>query len=71
MSTTSRWRTVGRVRLRIELVGAEVAAIALMLFVAGSVDLPGIVWFLLVTISVVIQSVLFYQIGRVREQLQR
>ena len=69
MSTTSRWRSVGRVRLRMELVGSEVVAVILMLFVAGAVDVPGLVWFLLVTISVIVQSVLFYQIGRIREQL--
>lgn len=71
MSTTSRWRSVGRVRLRMELVGSEVAAVILMLFVAGVVDVPGLVWFLLVTISVIVQSVLFYQMGRIREQLDR
>ena len=69
MSTTSRWRSVGRVRLRMELVGGEVFAVILMLFVAGAVDVPGLVWFLLVTVSVIVQSVLFYQMGRIREQL--
>lgn len=71
MSTTSRWRSVGRVRLRMELVASEVFAVILMLFVAGAVDVPGLVWFLLVTISVIVQSVLFYQMGRIREQLDR
>ncbi len=71
MSTTSRWRSVGRVRLRMELVGGEVAAVVLMLFVSGAVDMPGLVWFLLVTITVIVQSVLFYQMGRIREQLDR
>jgi len=71
MSITSRWRSVGRVRLRMELVGSEVFAVILMLFVAGAVDVPGLVWFLLVTISVIVQSVLFYQMGRIRAQPDR
>ena len=71
MSTTSRWRSEDRVRLRMELLGSEVAAVILMLFVASAVDMPGLVWFLLVTITVIVQSVLFYRMGRMREQLHR
>ena len=54
-----------------ELLGSEVAAVILILFVAGAVDMPGLVWFLLVTITVIVQSVLFYRMGRIREQLDR
>lgn len=45
--------------------------LALMVFVAGISELPSFVWFALVGLSVVLQSVLFYHIGRVREKLER
>jgi hypothetical protein len=42
-----------------------------MVFMAGLSDLPSFVWLVLVGVSVVVQSVLFYHIGRVREKLDR
>ena len=66
---TSRWRPSTAVRLRLEIVGFEVFLLALMLFAAGVAEMPSFMWFLLVFVSVVVQSVLFYRIGRVREQL--
>jgi len=42
-----------------------------MVFVAGLSELPSFVWFVLVGVSVVVQSVLFYNIGRLREKLER
>ncbi len=71
MATVSRFGSSGPVRLRLELVGAEVFLLALMIFAAGLSDLPGFLWFVLVSVSVVVQSVLFYQVGRVREKLAR
>jgi hypothetical protein len=71
MATVSRWRSSRPVRLRLELVGFEVFIIALMIFVAGVSELPAYVWFVLAFASVVVQSVLFYNIGRVREKLER
>ena len=44
--------------------------LAFMVFVAGLSDLPAFVWFVLASVSVVVQSVLFYHIGRVREKLE-
>ncbi len=70
MATVSRWRSSRPVRLRLELVGFEVFIIALMIFVAGVSELPTYVWFVLAFASVVVQSVLFYNIGRVREKLE-
>jgi hypothetical protein len=71
MATVSRWRTLRPVRLRLELVGLEVFLLALMVFVAGVSEMPTFVWFVLAFVSVVVQSVLFYNIGRVREKLGR
>jgi len=71
MATVSRWRSSRPVRLRLDLVGLEVFLLALMVFVAGLSELPSFVWFVLVGVSVVVQSVLFYNIGRVREKLER
>ncbi len=71
MATVSRWRSSRPVRLRLDLVGLEVFLIAFMIFVAGLSELPSFVWFVLVGVSVVVQSVLFYNIGRVREKLGR
>jgi len=71
MATVSRWRTSRPVRLRLELVGLEVFLLALMVFVAGVSEMPTFVWFVLAFVSVVVQSVLFYNIGRVREKLGR
>jgi hypothetical protein len=71
MATVSRWRSSRPVRLRLDLVGLEVFLIAFMIFVAGLSELPSFVWFVLVGVSVVMQSVLFYNIGRVREKLER
>ena len=45
--------------------------LAFMVFLAGLSELPSFVWFVLVGVSVVLQSVLFYHIGRVREKLER
>ena len=53
-----------------DIVGLEVFLLAFMVFVAGLSELPAFVWFVLVSISVVVQSVLFYHIGRVREKLE-
>jgi hypothetical protein len=71
MATVSRWRSSRPVRLRLELVGLEVFLIALMIFVAGVTDMPVFAWFVLAFASVLIQTVLFYNIGRVREKLER
>lgn len=71
MATVSRWRSSRPVRLRLELVGLEVFLLALMIFVAGVSELPVFVWFVLVFASVLMQTVLFYQIGRVRQKLER
>ena len=71
MATVSRWRSSRPVRLRLELVGFEVFLIALMIFVAGVAELPVPVWLVLAFASVLVQSVLFYNIGRVREKLER
>jgi len=71
MATVSRWRSSRPVRLRLELVGFEVFLIAFMIFAAGLSELPSFVWFVLVGVSLVVQSVLFYNIGRVREKLER
>ncbi len=70
MATVSRWRSSRPVRLRMDLVGFEVFLIAFMIFMAGLSELPSFVWFVLVGVSVVVQSVLFYNIGRVREKLE-
>ncbi len=71
MATVSRWRSSRPVRLRLDIVGLEVFLLALMVFMAGLSDLPSFVWLVLVGVSVVVQSVLFYHIGRVREKLDR
>ncbi len=71
MATVSRWRSSRPVRLRLDLVGFEVFLIAFMIFMAGLSELPTFVWFVLVGASVFVQSVLFYNIGRVREKLER
>ncbi len=70
MATVSRWQPSRPVRLRLELVGFEVFLVAMMIFMAGIADLPSFVWFVLVGVSVLVQSVLFYKIGRVREKLE-
>lgn len=57
-------------RLRLELVGAEVAAISAFLTIAGAVGLPALLLLVLVVGALVIQSALFYQLGRVREKLE-
>jgi len=54
-----------------EIVGLEVFLLALMIFVAGISEIPTFVWFVLAFVSVVVQSVLFYNMGRVREKLER
>ncbi len=71
MVTVSRWRSSRPVRLRLDIVGLEVFLLAFMVFIAGLSELPSLVWFVLVGVSVVVQSVLFYHIGRVREKLER
>ncbi len=71
MATVSRFGSAGPVRLRLEFVGFEVFLIGFMIFLARLSDLPGLVWFVLVGASVLVQSVLFYNIGRVREKLER
>ena len=70
MVTVSRWRSSRPVRLRMDIVGLEVFLLAFMVFVAGLSELPALVWFVLAGVSVVVQSVLFYHIGRVREKLE-
>ena len=71
MSTVSRWRPAPSVRLPLWLLGLEVFLVALMIFVAGASELPSAVWFVLVAVSIVAHSVLFYNVGRVRERLRR
>ncbi len=70
MATVSRWRSSRPVRLRLDLVGLEVFLLGFMIFLAGLSELPSFVWFVLVGVSVLVQSVLFYNIGRVREKLE-
>ncbi len=70
MATVSRWHPSRPVRLRLELVSLEVFLLALMVFVAGLSDLPTFIWFVLAVVSVLVQSVLFYNIGRMRERLE-
>ncbi len=70
MATVSRWRSSRPIRLRLELVGIEVFLIALMIFVAGVSELPVLVWFVLAFASVLVQTVLFYHLGRAREKLE-
>jgi len=70
MATVSRVGPTRPVLLRLELVGFEVFLIGFMIFAAGLSELPSFVWFVLVGVSVVLQSVLFYHIGRVREKLE-
>ena len=71
MATVSRVGPTRPVRLRLELVGFEVFLIGFMIFAAGISELPSFVWFVLVGVSVLVQSVLFYNIGRMREKLER
>ena len=71
MVTVSRWRSSRPVRLRMGPMGLEVFLLAIMIFVAGISELPSFVWLVLVGVSVVLQSILFYHIGRVREKLER
>ncbi len=71
MATVSRVGPTRPVRLRLELVGFEVFLIGFMIFAAGISELPSFVWFALVGVSVLVQSVLFYNIGRMREKLER
>ncbi len=71
MATVSRIGPDRPVRLRLEFVGFEVFLIGFMIFLAGLSGLPSFVWFVLVGVSVLVQSVLFYNIGRVREKLER
>ncbi len=71
MATVSRVGPTRPVRLRLELVGFEVFLIGFMIFAAGLSELPSFVWFVLVGVSVLVQSVLFYNIGRMREKLER
>ncbi|MEE8346023.1 MAG: hypothetical protein V3S20_01625 [Dehalococcoidia bacterium] len=70
MAIVSRRRSSGPIRLRLDLVGLEVFLLTLMVFVAGVSELPAFVWFILVVASVLVQTVLFYHIGRVREKLE-
>ncbi len=72
MATVSRFGSSRPVvRLRLELIVLEVLLIALTIFVARLSGLPGFVWFVLIGASVVVQSVLFYKIGRVRAKPER
>ncbi len=70
MVTVSRWRSSRPVRLRLDIVGLEVFLLAFMVFMAGLSELPSFVWFVLVGASVVLQSILFYNIGRMRQKLE-
>ena len=70
MATVSRWRSSRPIRLRLELIGFEVFLIALMIFVAGVSELPVFVWFVLAFASVLVQTVLFYHLGRARGKLE-
>ncbi len=72
MATVSRFGSSRPVvRLRLELIVFEVLLIAVTIFVARLSDLPGFVWFVLIGVSVLIQSVLLYRIGRVRAKPER
>lgn len=73
MATVSRWRSsqTRPVRLRLELVGLEVFLLVMVIFTLGVSEVPGFVWFAMVGVLVLVQSVLFYNLGRVREKLER
>ncbi len=71
MATISRFGSSRPVRLRLGLLSLEVFLAGLLIFVAGLLDLPSLIWFALVGVFVVVQSVLFYHIGRIREKRDR
>jgi len=56
-------------KLRVEVVALEVLAISLFLVVAAASDVPPAVLALLFFGAMVIQSVLFYRLGQMREKL--
>ena len=56
-------------KLRVEVVVIEVVAISLFLVVAAASDVPAGILALLFFAATVIQSVLFYRLGQVREKL--
>ena len=68
----SRYRrgSVGVALIATSFIVAVVFLIALMIFVAGVSELPVFVWFVLAFASVLIQTVLFYHLGRAREKLE-
>jgi heme/copper-type cytochrome/quinol oxidase subunit 4 len=71
MATVSRWRSSRPLRPRLQFVGLEVFLLALLVFVAGVSELPVYLWFALAFVSIVVQTVLFYYLGRAREKLER
>lgn len=56
-------------KLRVEVVAVEVVAISAFLVVAAASDVPPAVLAALFFAAMVIQSVLFYKLGQVRERL--
>jgi hypothetical protein len=58
------------VKLRVEVVAIEMIIVAAMIVAAGFAQLPGPAWVPIAVIVVVGQSVLFYNLGRMREKLE-
>jgi hypothetical protein len=58
------------VKLRVEVVAVEMIVVAAMIIAAGFSKLPGPAWIPIAAIVVIGQSVLFYNLGRMREKLE-
>lgn len=58
------------VKLRVEVVAIEMIIVAAMIVAAGFAQLPGPAWVVIAAIVVVGQSLLFYNLGRIREKLE-
>ena len=58
------------VKLRVEVVAVEMVVVAAMIIAAGFSKLPGPAWIPIAAIVVAGQSVLFYNLGRIREKLE-
>ena len=65
----SRLRIRRAVTLRLEIIAPEVGLLIFFLFMVGIAKPPALVWFLFVTTMVVIQTILFYRLGRISEQM--
>jgi len=65
----SRLRIRRAVNLRLEIIAPEVGLLILFLFLVGLAEPPALVWFLFVGTMVLIQTILFYRLGRISEQM--